>query len=624
MPLAAVPPVPVPVPIVCPAEARSLVRGVRCGTVRVPLDRGAPGGRAIRIYFERYPRRQRARPAVSTVLSLEGGPGYSTAADRAARVELWRPLASRRDLLLVDLRGTGRSGALRCAAFARSTGGYLARAGRCARQLGPARDLYATGRAVDDLEDVLRALGAGRVDLYGDSYGTYAAQAFALRYPERLRSLTLDAAYPLPGTDPAYADLIAAVRRGLRLTCARRPGCPARAAGVGPVELVARFAAEVRRAPLQGVAPDANGTPRRVRLDEDVLSQVLAASYYDYAVWRELPAAILAARRGDTRPVLRLAAEVAAADTAPADPATFSEALYLAVICHDYPQLWRVSSPTAARAAEAARRLRGYPPGTFAPIGAAAWTGVEYEGARACLQWPAPTDAETVVPPGASYPDVPTLVLNGDLDTITASSGAREVARRFPRSTFVEVRNSVHVTAILDPDRCASRIYARFVRTLATGDTSCAARVPEIRLADSFPQSPAAMRPAWRRAGDSSTLAGRRLAAVAAATVADVLSRWWLNDDGSGAGLRGGSWSYRGDDPVVFRLRGVELVAGVRVSGTVRWRRGGAVSSRVSVAGPGRTSGVLALSWSLARPLARARLDGVVGGRTLRAAMLAP
>lgn len=616
--------VPVPVPIVCPAEARALVRGVRCGTVRVPLDRGLAGGRTVRIYYERYPRVRRSRPAVSTVLSIEGGPGYSTTADRAARVELWRPLAERRDLLLVDLRGTGRSGALRCAAFARSTGGYLSRAGRCARQLGPARDLYATGRAVDDLEEVLRALGAGRVDLYGDSYGTYAAQAFALRYPQRLRSLTLDAAYPLPGTDPAFADLIAAVRRGLRLTCSRRPGCPSRTAGVDPVGLVARFAAAVRRVPLHGVAPDANGTPRRVRLDEDGLAQVLAASYYDYAVWRELPAAILAAGRGDTLPVLRLAAEASTADVAPADPATFSEALYLAVICHDYPQLWRAGASTAGRAREAARRLRGYPPGTFDPLTPAAWTGIEYEGARACLQWPAPVDTETVVPPGASYPDVPTLVLNGDLDTITASSGAREVARRFPRSAFVELRNSVHVTAILDRDRCASQIYARFVRTLAAGDTSCARRVPEIRLAPSFPAAVRAIRPAWRRAGDSSTLADRRLAAAAAATVADVLSRWWLNEDGSGTGLRGGSWSYTGDDPVAFRLRSAELVPGVAVSGTVRWSRAGTVSARVAVAGPGGISGSLALSWSLARPLARARLEGVVGGHRLRAMMLAP
>ena len=48
------------------------------------------------------------------------------------------------------------------------------------------------------------------------------------------------------------------------------------------------------------------------------------------------------------------------------------------------------------------------------------------------------------------------LVLSGDLDTITASSGSREVARRFPGATFVEVANSVHVTALADSDLCPS------------------------------------------------------------------------------------------------------------------------------------------------------------------------
>ncbi len=65
--------------------------------------------------------------------------------------------------------------------------------------------------------------------MYGDSYGSYAAQAFALRYPERLRSLTLDGTYPLPGSDAAAADLAEAGRLGLELTCERSPGCPAAA-----------------------------------------------------------------------------------------------------------------------------------------------------------------------------------------------------------------------------------------------------------------------------------------------------------------------------------------------------------------------------------------------------------
>jgi pimeloyl-ACP methyl ester carboxylesterase len=616
--------VPVAITAPCPAEARDLGAAVRCGYVTVQLDRDAagPAGRTIRIYFERYLRRDRSRPAESTVVSIEGGPGYSTTADRYGRVELWRPVSLRRNLLLVDLRGTGRSGALRCKAFARSTSDYVARAGRCAAQLGPSRDLYATGRAVEDIESVLRALGATTIDLYGDSYGTYAAQAFALRHPERLRTLALDGAYPLPGTDPTFADLASAVRRGLRLACARRDGCPARRLGVDPVDLVRSFAARLRSRPITGIAPDGDGTPTRVRLDELAFAQVVGSTYYHYAVWRDLLAAIVSARRGDDAPILRLAAETVVVDAGGDDPPTFSEAAYLAVICHDYPQPWDPSTPLDGRAAEAARLIAAYPPGAFWPLSPAAWTGVQYEGVLACLRWPSPADSDTPEPLGAVYPRVPTLVLNGDLDTITTSAQAREVARRFPRSRFVEVRNSVHVTALYDLDDCASRIYWRFVRTRSAGDTSCARRIPEQHVAPSFPLRIGDVRPAWRRAGDGSLVRDRRLAAAAAATVADVVSRWWANYDGSGRGLRGGTWTYEGDAPVAFELRDVELVPGVRVTGSAGWFYGGATSARVTVAGGG-SNGTLTIEWP-SRPAARAQLRGDVDGRRVRATMLAP
>src|SRR5436190_1131543 len=215
--------VPAIVRTACPAGAAHDT----CGFVNVPLDRRLPDGRRIRIYFELRSRSDRSRPPDSTVLSIEGGPGYSTTADRSSRIQLWRPLSARRDLLLVDLRGTGRSQPLDCIAFRQHILGYVDRAARCAAQLGSDRDFYDTSQSVQDLAAVLRALHVGRVDLYGDSYGSYAAEAFALRYPHRLRSLVLDGTYQLPGTDPAWTDLAASTRSSLRLACGRRPGCPA-------------------------------------------------------------------------------------------------------------------------------------------------------------------------------------------------------------------------------------------------------------------------------------------------------------------------------------------------------------------------------------------------------------
>ena len=166
------------------------------------------------------------------------------------------------------------------------------------------------------------------------------------------------------------------------------------------------------------------------------------------------------------------------------------------------------------REAQLAQAQAALPPARFAPFSPVAWTSGEYEGATACLRWPGPRKADPPVPPAAPYPRVPTLVLNGDLDNITASSGARVVAERFPRSTFVELRNSIHVTALGDLDDCAAPIARRFVETLDAGDTSCAERVKEVRTVDAFPLTAADAEPATSRAGDESRPVDRRVAAA--------------------------------------------------------------------------------------------------------------
>ena len=104
-------------------KCRDAEAGARCGHVRVPLDRLAPAGAKIRIGFELYRRRDRDRPSLGTMVDVEGGPGYSTTDSRSYFLELSRPLMDRRDLLLVDARGTGLSGPLDCPALRRTVDG---------------------------------------------------------------------------------------------------------------------------------------------------------------------------------------------------------------------------------------------------------------------------------------------------------------------------------------------------------------------------------------------------------------------------------------------------------------------------------------------------------------------
>ena len=181
------------------------------------------------------------------------------------------PVSGRRDLVLVDLRGTGgarRSGARRSRGRSRD---YVARAGRCAGRSGPKRDLFSTSQAVQDLEAVLRALHAGVIDLYGDSYGTYAAQAYALRFPaaaavaharRRLSAAGNGSGLGGPGRgDPDRA-------RAFLLALGDLPDAES-----GQARHPLRRSRP--REPILGTARDGDGRRTTVRLDEDAFVQLV-------------------------------------------------------------------------------------------------------------------------------------------------------------------------------------------------------------------------------------------------------------------------------------------------------------------------------------------------------------
>jgi hypothetical protein len=84
-----------------------------CGTLDRPLDPiGAVPGR-IAIHFEYYPHSEPGKPA-GTLVATEGGPGYPATESRDSYLALFKPLRRQHDLLLMDNRGTGQSGAIDC------------------------------------------------------------------------------------------------------------------------------------------------------------------------------------------------------------------------------------------------------------------------------------------------------------------------------------------------------------------------------------------------------------------------------------------------------------------------------------------------------------------------------
>jgi hypothetical protein len=305
----------------------------------------------------------------------------------------------------------------------------------------------------------------------------------------------------------------------------------------------------------------------------------------------------------------------------------YSEGLDAAVACHDYPQLFDMTAKPAVRARQfdqaLTRRSRRHPH-TYGPFSVREYAASDWQELNWCTRWPTAAADNPARPPrpvGGHYSRVPTLVLSGELDSITTPAEASMVTRQFPRAKHIVVANSFHVDAVGDTDDCAVRIVRRFLRTPSRWPRhGCASQVPPVRTMGTFPRT---LRGVPAGSGRGSLLA-RRVAPAAAATVADLLDRWWNNYSGHDVGLRGGRWSYTGDLTTVFHLHRVRLTSDLAVSGTARWRRyANRIRVDLTVVGHGRR-GRLRGSWDARRVGAHATLHGSFGGHPVTVTFRAP
>ena len=252
---------------------------------------------------------------------------------------------------------------------------------------------------------------------------------------------------------------------------------------------------------------------------------------------------------------------------------------------------------------------------------------VEYQLVYGCLRWPAPRLEDPAVPAGATFPDVPVLVLDGDLDPVTPLGDSEAAAALFPNSQLVVVKNVGHVTALSDFDRCGSVLVRRFFTDLDPGDTSCAEKIPELHVVPKFPRQVADAPAAEPAAGDNSNALDRRAAWTAARSVGDAWSRWWLIYGEKGYGLRGGSFTaggaaYYSYGPVRLELKRLRFAEDLAVSGEAVWdRREQRYSATLEVRGKRR--GTLKISWPSVQN-ATAEITGRLGSRVVRLRTPAP
>ena len=620
-----------------------------CGNLAVPLDYSSAASPRVHVGFRWLPA---TGDAAGTVLAVEGGPGYASTGSQSLYLAMIGRLRATRNLLLIDLRGTGTSTPVNCPGLEHAGAKQYGRrfnqlVAACGAQLNHtwhyrdggwvhASDLFNTAYSARDVARVLGALRLGRVDLYGDSYGSWFAQVFASRYPRRLRSVTLDSTYQVLGLDPWYTTTVLTARRAFAQACERSAACAAATRAGRAWARLGALARRLARRPVSGLTTTASGTPGRQTVTPLTLVNLVNNAGFDPVVYQDLDAAARALLQGDdAAPLLRLAALSLGFDDTNEPLPGFSDGLYFAVSCTDYVQLFDRSAPPAVRHRQYRAALRREPAGTFAPFSRVQWTSMDQytEAYSACQDWPAPAHHNPPITgrPPLAPPHLPVLILSGSLDSLTPRlDGATLVARQMGRSArLVTLANLTHVTEQDGDSGCAMSIYQRFVSDpggLAGENTSCAARVAPIHTVGSYPRRLAGVVPASPLPGNQAGRQALRAATMALASVGDEVSRWPLLSGYRDLGLRGGRVAFSGGTHLKIALHGVRWVSDAVIDGTAFWdQSSGRVTARLAVH-PDRGAVVrVTARWQVFGPQRQpAVVHGSQGGRRLAARCPAP
>lgn len=402
-----------------------------CGHLRVASDPRKPRGRTITLRVTVLPATR--QPAAGALFYLEGGPGRAASASAVSVNTLFAQVGRTRDVVMVDQRGTGGSSRLACpdrhvqAADAGAVTGYLR---ECFARLDADPRLYTTSVAADDLEAVRRALGYGKIDLYGASYGGTLAQVYLRQYPRSVRSVVLDSAslpavriYDVSARNAERALDVQLARCTAIRTCARTYRHPRQ-------ELTELLARPARAVTL---------VTGKVLLRPDDIAWTVHSLSETAESATMIPFAINAAVHGDYTPL----ASAYASQVGSTLDAGARLVSYWVILC---------SEPWAA-----------FDPGTTARIGTGSYL-VRAALARAQLFHRACRAVpKGFVPPAAGslrVVRVPALLLAGSADPLDPAANLRGWRRLFPRGRLVVVVGAGHGTIEY---RCVQRLVAGFI-----------------------------------------------------------------------------------------------------------------------------------------------------------------
>jgi len=439
-----------------------VTEALRCVTLRVPLDYAKPGADKLKLHVTVAPAfRQGTRS--DPLFVLAGGPGQAGSDVLPVLPAALDRVRATRDIVLIDQRGTGLSGKLHCASkpeHERMTEEQLeAELRACILATRTPFSAYTTAAAARDLETVRTALGYGKVNLWGGSYGTRLAQAYARAYPGNVRALVLDGVAAPEQVIPAGGRDGQAALDGLFAQCARDAAC----SKAFPT-LRADFDGLVTKLESGGIRLSLPDPRTAQQIDFTLtLERFLGTVHgilYSPADARRLPFLIHSASRGRWQPFI--ARQNVSGDFG--GDASMAMLLHLAVVCaEDIPRF--TPELMKSDAALLTRTLAEKMPALCKTMNVPA------------APWTAPSRIEA-----------PALLLSGALDPVTPPHRAASAARHMARAQQVVVANAGHGVSQLG---CAPRLLRSFLdRPQDKLDATCLAEIPAptFQLGNAGPQ----------------------------------------------------------------------------------------------------------------------------------------
>lgn len=449
-------------PKLTPCFAKGLSDRLLCGTIRQPLaaNDAATASTDIEIHFA-------ILPAINplhrheAVLAFAGGPGQSAFDAAATFAHALRYARESRDILLVDQRGTGKSGLLQCdgldltAQFALDENSIdmnaLAQQDsvKCRDKLQVNLNHYTTVAAAADFEAVRLALGYQKLHLYGGSYGTRMAQEYMRQYPAAVLTATLDGVVPFNASFAAMGATSEASLEALFAYCDATAECKTQFP-----QLRQQLHQLQQTLSTQTISTKVRH-PRtfeliELQLTRAKLQQALRFALYSNSYRALVPLTISQAVQGDYHALVGLMLSQDIAES-------LSIGVNAAVVCAEDWPFW-----TEQQRREYANNYLGK-----------TWM----DGAEAmCQVWQVAAVASDYSTPLKT--DIPVLLLSGGLDPVTPPSWA-ELA-------MVDMSNARHLVAphathIVASQSCAPKLISQFINQQASEQLDAECLQQELR-----------------------------------------------------------------------------------------------------------------------------------------------